>query len=581
MPRIAGWLAVLTLTMVQALPAQAQRGRGPADAYEVRMELASVLLQSKRYHEAAREYRGILAQRPNNFSARLGLARALAWSRQHREAEAELRLLRSQQPRNSDVQGLLRSVRQSLEPAAAEAAAWLGEDPGYPPYRRALARAFMREGDPRSAAQHYERLLSLDLSTPLVVEAAQAYLEARQHDRAAVLLDRAVARHPSDARLLLARAQVSYARRDLRAAEADALASLRITPTPDAYLLLGDVRRWRADYADARTVYEYARRLDPTSARVRVAHAQLARAQRPVPAFVPAASFGNGWHLRTAAVSDNAGVAYTTAGARREVDIGTGTTASIDVEMRHMQEQSPLVDDEITGAAFTAGLAHEIAQGTWLVQLQGRGGAVHHFADPMFTGGASIAVWNGAWATSLEYVHRPAYGTLLTAATVEDEEDTPLHESTFTGATGGPLGAADFALSAQRSVFSDDNQRITAQLLLRAPASRHVAVLVAVGGVWYAETSDLYWSPDAYVAGSAGLEVAARRPLGFSVAVRALAGPSRNVEDTVQTSLQYSAGVDFNYRSLSRDVGMALSYGTGRGGGYSRFEVGAYANLLR
>ncbi|HEY0304959.1 MAG TPA: tetratricopeptide repeat protein, partial [Longimicrobiales bacterium] len=122
MPRITGWLAVLTLMMVQALPAQAQRGRAPTGAYEVRLELASVLLQSKRYHEAAREYRGILAQRPNNFNARLGLARALAWSRQHREAEAELRFLHAQQPRNSDVLGLLRSVRQSIEPAAAEAA---------------------------------------------------------------------------------------------------------------------------------------------------------------------------------------------------------------------------------------------------------------------------------------------------------------------------------------------------------------------------------------------------------------------------------------------------------------------------
>src|SRR5688500_669538 len=149
MPRIAGCLVVVILMMVQVLPAQAQRTRASAGAYEVRMELASVLLQSKRYLEAAREYRGILAQQPNNFAARFGLARALAWSRQHRAAEAELRIARAQQPRSSDVQVLLRSVRQSLEPFADEAAEWLDEDPGYVPYRRALARALMREGDAR------------------------------------------------------------------------------------------------------------------------------------------------------------------------------------------------------------------------------------------------------------------------------------------------------------------------------------------------------------------------------------------------------------------------------------------------
>ena len=50
-------------------------GRGSTS---VRAELASVLMQSKRYAEAEREYRALLAGDPSNFNC-LGLARALAW----------------------------------------------------------------------------------------------------------------------------------------------------------------------------------------------------------------------------------------------------------------------------------------------------------------------------------------------------------------------------------------------------------------------------------------------------------------------------------------------------------------------
>ncbi|HEY0810494.1 MAG TPA: tetratricopeptide repeat protein, partial [Longimicrobiales bacterium] len=154
-------LIVFTLSLLHPLAAQ-RKSAAPVDATQVRVELAAVLLQSRRYDEAAREYGAILVRQPNNFAARLGLARALAWGERFREAEAELRVLRGQRPRDRDVLTLLRSTRENLEPRAVEAGMWLAEEPNYQPYRVILARALMREGKPREAIGHYEWLLSLN-----------------------------------------------------------------------------------------------------------------------------------------------------------------------------------------------------------------------------------------------------------------------------------------------------------------------------------------------------------------------------------------------------------------------------------
>jgi tetratricopeptide (TPR) repeat protein len=481
--------------------------------------------------------------------------------------------MRAQYPGNRNIGALLRSVRQSLVPTSDEAASWLREDPRHAPYRRALAQALMREGNARAAVPHYARLIGLDLSTSLVVEAAQAYLGARENDDAAALLNRALGRKPHDAELLFTRAQVNLARHDLLAAEADVIASLKIAQTPEAYLLLGDLRRWRADYSNARTVYDYARRLRPTSALVRSANAQLLRAERPVPAFIPTGGDGEGWHVRSAAVSDNAGVAYATASARREVEVNPGTTLGLDLELRRLREESSSIDEQIDGAAISAGVTHELVAGSWRLRLHGRGGYVHHEQQAMFTGAVAGAGWYGPWALSLEYAHRPAYPTLLTAA--------DLKESSIAGAFGGPIGDVDFAMSVQHSTFSDDNQRVTAQIITRVPITRNAALLGSGNGVWFAEASRVYWSPQSYVAGAVGLELATRNALGVFFALRGMAGPARSIEDEAHQSVQYSGGMDLGYRGVASDVGLTINYGTGRAGGYSRFEAGVYASRLR
>jgi len=132
-------------------------GRGSTS---VRAELASVLMQSKRYAEAEREYRALLAGDPSNFNYRLGLARALAWGDRPREAERELRTLQRQRPQDGSIETLLRSVREAMTPTSFEARAWVMEVPAYAPYRVALARAYTNERQGRLAAAQFDTILT-------------------------------------------------------------------------------------------------------------------------------------------------------------------------------------------------------------------------------------------------------------------------------------------------------------------------------------------------------------------------------------------------------------------------------------
>src|SRR5438309_2308662 len=103
--------AGLCLTGSLAHAQRAKRSsRAPAapNGSAVRAELATVLLQSGRYDEAAREFRRLLVGDPNNFDYRLGLAHALAWGDHPREAERELAQLAAKRPGTPGLDSLLR-----------------------------------------------------------------------------------------------------------------------------------------------------------------------------------------------------------------------------------------------------------------------------------------------------------------------------------------------------------------------------------------------------------------------------------------------------------------------------------------
>jgi tetratricopeptide (TPR) repeat protein len=617
--RRAALLACALLCLNAASPVEAQR-RTPS----VRAELAAVLLQSRRYEEAAHEYRILLQREPGNVAHRLGLARALAWGKHHREAEHQLVILSSRRPNDREIEALLRSVRQSFEPRAQEAALWLEERPHHLPYRRALARALVREGKARAALPHYELLLAADTAALLRREAIDAHVVVGDYERAAELLRRSLARAPRDtavrhamagvlarahyvadahaqydtliawhpsAPLLLERARLNASQRDLVAAEADVRASLLTRPGADAYVLLGDLHRWRGEFAEAHTAYDYARALEHDARTVAEAFAQLAREERPVIAFLPEWADHQGWRMRTLSVSDNEGMSYAVAGARRTIELPLGFSASPELELRRMAERPPALGTGTTGVALGLRLAHQFVYGPLLARLGGHAGIVQHGTVPLFARGLAATGWLQAWAVSFEYSHGPAYPTLLTRASIEPpDHEGPLRERSAHMALGGPLAHADLALSAQHTMLSDDNRRSTVQAVLHAPLSPHLSALVSAHGIWFDQRSTLYWDPIAYRAAAAGLELAHRSQRGFSWAARMLAGPAHTVEEVVRpartdevrlTTLQLNGGIQLMYRAQPGELGAIVTYGSGRTGAYRRLELGLNGRLAR
>jgi tetratricopeptide (TPR) repeat protein len=616
-------LALLALSLAHPVAAQRRKLPASGDASSVRAELAAVLLQARRYEEAAREYRVLLARDPRNFASRLGLARALAWGKRPREAEQELRILSAQRPNDRGIDTLLRSVRDSMEPRSREAAQWLAERPAYLPYRRALARALVREGKHRAALPHYNHLLALDRSTALLREATHAHAEAGEHARAVQLLrgaldrvptdtavrhtlagvladwrqigpalaqyDTLVARHPSSA-LLFERAQLNVGSRDLAAAEADVKASIFAGPTVGAYLLLGDLRRWGGDFAGARDAYVRARMLSPADRSTALAFAQLAREERPIVAFVPTWNPSEAWQLRSASVSDNAGISYATLGARRDVGLTDGFAGNADLELRRMTEQAAGLDVGVAGFALGLGVSREFARGPFLARLGGRGGVVYHTDGSTLAGAITMTGLYGPWGWSLERATGPAYPSLLTASSIRPPGNgEPLTEHKTSAAIGGPLSRADIAISVQRAHLSDDNRRSTVQAVLRYPLTTRLAAISSGIGIWFAKRSALYWDPSAYVASATGLEYATRQQRGLAYAARVLAGPARSVEvvrageeiEDVRYALQLIGSGELSYRSERGELGTAISYGSGRAGEYRRLEASVYARLLR
>src|SRR6476619_4846951 len=224
------------------------RGRAPSSqaSVTVRAELATVLLQSGRYDEAAREFRTLLARDPSSFEYRLGLAHALAWGNHPREAERELVQLLAKRPGTPGLDSLLRVVRDAYDPRAVDAAQWVASDPWYPPYRLALARALARERMPRLAIVHFDTLLSRPASPgmpdrgSLLREMADAYVAAGDRLGGAERLRAALALAPLDT--ALRHAVASMLADGKRYDEAKAQYDTLLLQTPSGSLLVERAR---------------------------------------------------------------------------------------------------------------------------------------------------------------------------------------------------------------------------------------------------------------------------------------------------------------------------------------------------
>jgi thioredoxin-like negative regulator of GroEL len=619
-----------------------QTAAGSVDPLAVRAEYASALIQARRYREAATEYRRLLQRQPGNFEWRLNYARALAWGGSHREAETELRTLAARAPHNAAVEDLLRSVRASIEPTASEAARWVAERPSYTPYRLALARAYVRERQPRMAFRHFDLVLEREPAAALYAEAADAHAVAGDRPGAVALYRRAVERAPSnaalrrsyaralvanrqyaaaieqydvltgaesDASLVAERGAAHLGRGDATAAERDLVASIARRPTRDTYMMLGDMYRSRGQFKRARDAYEKALALRPEDQLAAVRLARLTREERPGFGYASVLDETLGVTVGGRAMSDNTGFVYATGNARIGLPFGRGTVLGFGVEPRVVYDRSPsgvVVDSpdadlRIGGVAGSLGLAHTFHGEEVDGRIAGRAGAVGHSSAPMvplFAAG-TVVTYRSAWSMSLEGTSGPAYANLMALALGDDPSLGPtaasgvtlLTSRTFGVGIAVPFGIADLAAQHESMWLSDGNRRAVFQASVRVPLLSGLSLLYSGGSIGFAERSALYWDPPGYVSHAVGLELGIRNDEGVAFTARVLPGVGRAVEGLtpgdptrfgeIAPGLarfvgQLATSLDLTVRRPHWETALGAAFGTGRSGGYQRFE----GNLL-
>jgi tetratricopeptide (TPR) repeat protein len=641
-------LRLLVLTFAAAQVANAQTSRRPArrerisagsvDPVSVRAEYASVLLQARRYREAAAEFRRLLQQQPENFEWRLNYARALAWGGSHREAEIELRRLSARAPRNTTVEELLRSARANIEPSSREARVWVTERPTYIPYRLALARAFVRERRPRSAFSHFDIVLARQPSSALLSEAADAHAAGGDRRGAVDLYRRAIERAPADAtlrrsyaralaanreyagaieqfnllaaaesdpRLLMERADVRRRSGDEAGAERDLQASLALRPTPEAFTALGDMYRWRGQFRRARAAYEQAVELRPDDRRATSRLAQLTREERPGFGYASTIDEQVGVTVAGRTMTDNTGFVYVAGEGRVGFPFGPGTVVGMGVEPRVVYDRSPsgvLTEDggsaePIIGAGATVGLGHTYHGEELDARIAGRAGVAGHSAGPVMPllAGSAVATFRGAWSLSVEGTEGPAYANLMALALADDGSLFPgggssgalLKSRTVAVAVAAPFGIADLGAEFERMSLSDGNVRSAVQASVRVPLLPSLSLLYSVGSLGFAERSTLYWDPPEYVSHAVGLELGLRSDEGVALTARVLPGVGRAVEGFTagdptrfgETAPgiarfvgQLTASADLSVRRRHWETALGAAFGTGRSGGYQRFD---------
>lgn len=591
----------------------------------VRAELAAVLLESGKYSDAAREYRSLLQTDGRNADYRLGLVRALAWGGSYREAEQQLALLPAPRRDDQDVEQLHQLIRTNLEPSSGEARRWVFERPYYVPYRIALARALVREHQPRAAIAEYDTLLASTPTSAIVRDLAAAYSAANDRPGGIARLREFVTRAPADTgyRLALAdllvsdrqyaaaiaqtdtvlsygrtpdalliRARINIARDDLGGAERDLTEALALKQTPEAYLLLGDTYRWRGEFGKARTAYDYARvmKMDRT---VTAAFAQLARDQRAVLAFEPAAEAEQGWQTSTTAEGDNGGVHYSTVDFRRGVELGSGFVGSTGLEVRQFREESATAHGAAGGYAADLGLSREGIAGAFYGRVGASAGlAFQPLATTVPTGSLSITGRYYAWSGSFEFSTGPAYPSLRTLASIIPlgRGSPPLTDVTDAFSLAGPLGRADIAVGMRQSDISDRNQRRELQGYARYPFNPALSLVYWGNTIAFARPTALYWSPQSYASNSLGLELAARQLRGWSLVARVLPGVASTdnapfthtaAPDTSARRLRFqiSTGGELAYRRPGWEAGVGFDWG--RIASYSRTSLSARLSLAR
>lgn len=533
-----------------------------------RAEYAAALLALQQYDSAAANYRILIAADSGSIDAHMGLARALAWGSHPRDAEPELRWVTLHAQGDTTFVSMLHVARNSYEPTTADAARWVAEDPQYAPYRLTLARLLANEHQLDLSTAHFDTLIAADPSSlPLIREAAGVHAMAGDSIGDARLLRHAVALAPDDAKLrqsyaealawsgdrasavaqydtlliangsdpdlLIARGRLYAFSGDNAAAERDLSAAIGQRPTPEAWVMLGDLYRWQGDRRRAFSAYSEASALRPGDAGAEGGFAELAAIERRQQAAIIGQELG--WNTLASYVGDNAGFDLTIAGLGGGFRIGSTSALLVGADARRLSSD--------VGQAAYLGLVQYFGG----YRFSADGGAVSYRERGEFGYGSLSAAGSlgGLW-TSAELRTGPTFQWLMSPRTL-----------TYRGASASvtiPAGLAAFSFGLDRMWLSDGNDRTQLQLGARYALWRGVTAVYSGGMIGFNRASALYWDPRRFTSHAMGVELSTQGDSGFSVSARILpgiglmSGGFQSTDPAARSAANLSSGLALAYR---------------------------------
>jgi tetratricopeptide (TPR) repeat protein len=564
----------------------------------VRAEYASALLATQRYDSAAANFRVLTADDNTNVDYHLGLGRALAWGNHPRDAEPELHWVVDRTPSDTVLVTMLRLARGAFDPSAGEAASWVADDPTFPPYRLALARANMREHRFGLAAASFDTLFAMTPrpSLALVREAASAHSSAADSVGDTQLLGRAVALSPldltlrrsyaealawsgdragaiaqydallagtNDPDLLLARGRLYAWTGNSAAAERDLCLSAALSPTPEAWVMLGDLYRWRGDRTRAQDAYDRAIALHFGDREAASGLDALAAAERH-DAYVTLRN-DLGLFPFSSFVGDNAGFSLYTAGVRDGLALGSRSALTLGLEGRRIGAYDAIDRPAMNGWAADAGLVHYVGG----FRLAADGGIARHESLGDFGFGSVTAAgpWNRIW-TSVELRSGAAYQVLMSVGALRYSD--ALASATI------PFGRVALSGGVDQMWLSDGNSRNSVNIGVRYVLGYGLSAVYAGGMIGFDHGSDSYWDPRRYSSHAVGLEFASQHEDGLSFTARVLPGIGVSTDaftgtpdQSNRSAAQLSSNLAMDYRRRWWDLRLDGDYAQGvRGSGY-------------
>jgi tetratricopeptide (TPR) repeat protein len=502
----------------EALAAYTALSRDRPGDMNLRREFAETATWAERYDLAIPLYAELAARAPDDAGLRTQWARVLYWAgRPERAAEVLERL--PPDYTSAGVDSLRAAIAVALPPPVVAVEPSLLE--------RARERAMAGDADSALALYRLHRAQNPEADSTLLEMADVLEYRAENPEGAITHLRAYLARHPDAGRvrLRLARLLAWSGRYDEAEAEARALVATR-PEDAEAWVLLGDLYRWRGERKRARHAYKRALAADPA---VQGASEGLAAIETEIDASLASrGTFGPGGGLDYFADSDEFRLARLRGGWSGG---SPRTRAGVDLAMERLEGFEPVgVRGDLVAADLQAtaerwwmdgGLNVRASLGAWIPD---RSGAF----EPTLSLSLSAPDWRGS-AYRFEYRHGPAYRetNTLEAAIADLRADLAGLE------LYRPLAARwDLTATARLARFAgvgDPNLRADGGLsfLFRPDATWTLAYetrALAFGDPAPNPGRRLYWDPEWYWLNAAAVNWTGRPGARWELALRALVG---------------------------------------------------------